>query len=983
MDSVKFVPPGGHRACLSCSAAKAKCVFADDGDGGDGFVDGLDFINSTTSDLAGPSQSSSSAKAGGQEGTPAVPRCQRCERLNRDCLLPTRPRKKRRPAGTRGYPAEQASSFPASRIPSLSKLSTSTGSASSPTYRGSGNSQPLQKRSTPGVQQQSPALEGPSSLLMQQQYAGGPTPSPGVKSTSISNMPSMPGHAPIPGSGQHQGQHPLSAPTQNAALPPPPSFSIRPPLPVGSSALSADPNHHSNSGSSSSGTAVPPGSGGNNPGPPPFATGQAPPGSPTTTGPAAAAAAAAAAVAPNAHQALIDSIFNMEERKADEILRLYRDTFSKFNPFMEPTSPDTKVADLQAEKPLVWLSIVFVTCYHDFERQSRLAGAIIYYITDKVFLSNAKSLSLLQGLLIIVNWFITQNFVLPQFTNLIHVTMAVITDLGLNKLEFSKTLTRQPLDRYVAKTMHGPHMVAPDEGHTLEERRALAGGFVLSHAMSDGILMVTPLHYTLQLEDTCRVFEASYMEKAAASAPISAVDTADYQLAITVRLYYLISRVLQVQREADLCGGRFMIPVRTHIENFVTELSRTWDGLSNELKDDFKIQLTYYTARIYIYELSLSAYSSPFKVHSTPSQDSDDGSMPIDGDMPIQCYLAVKSFFDIYLRLPVSLYYQFPVTLMTQLVHADITLAKLTAYFCGNTQPPGVPEGVTLPAFKEVIEAVASRFERARDQPHPLGYAVKNIIYTAFAARLRSYKTLDLASRRKNKKKGKEKAVATERKAKAPVQRATSQAQQLPNSNTVLSISNLIGTVPEQMNTEPDSDSEGNGPKVYNAGEMDVEANNRDDDMHGDLPDRSRPFTVDEESGLDHDVDMEGQEDSDDEEEAEEWRAWFNDFQSTLLGRPKPTSTTTGSVTGASAAPPSAGTASVSNATDSVAASSASIASVSGGASISGRSGTDDGYLVNPLMRHKGPSNVGSIGSLLNNSDQEPNYTNFMQGRKR
>ncbi|CAK7210335.1 hypothetical protein SBRCBS47491_000743 [Sporothrix bragantina] len=54
MDAVKFVPPGGHRACLSCSAAKAKCVFADDADAGDSFVDGLDFINSTTSDLAGP-----------------------------------------------------------------------------------------------------------------------------------------------------------------------------------------------------------------------------------------------------------------------------------------------------------------------------------------------------------------------------------------------------------------------------------------------------------------------------------------------------------------------------------------------------------------------------------------------------------------------------------------------------------------------------------------------------------------------------------------------------------------------------------------------------------------------------------------------------------------------------------------------------------------------------------------------------------------
>jgi hypothetical protein len=296
--------------------------------------------------------------------------------------------------------------------------------------------------------------------------------------------------------------------------------------------------------------------------------------------------AAPAAPAPNVHQVLIESIFNMDEREAEELLRFYRDAFSKFNPYMEPTPPDTKVAELQAQKPLVWLTIVFVTCFHDFERQNHLARAIIYYITDQVFLNSSKSLHLLQGLLIFVNWFISQNFVLPQFTNLIHITMALITDLGLNKLEFSKTHKRSPLDRYVTKTMHGPGMVAPDEGHTLEERRALAGGFILSHAMSDGIIMVTPLHYTLQLEDTCRFFEAAYYAKSNASEPITTLVAADYHLAITVRLYYLISRVLQVQREADLVGGRFMVPVRTHIENFVAELARIWGGLSREMQSD-------------------------------------------------------------------------------------------------------------------------------------------------------------------------------------------------------------------------------------------------------------------------------------------------------------------------------------------------------------------------------------------------------------
>ncbi|CAK7210331.1 hypothetical protein SBRCBS47491_000742 [Sporothrix bragantina] len=790
----------------------------------------------------------------------------------------------------------------------------------------------------------------------------------------------MPGHAPI--QAAPPGQHPLPTPAQSIVPPPPPAFSLPPPPPV-SSPPAVDQTNPNNSyaGSSSSATIIPPGGVSNSSAGPSAAA------SPMPTGPGAAQDPAAAALAPNAHQVLIDSVFNMEEREADEILRFYRDAFSKFNPYMEPTSPDTKVADLQAQKPLVWLSIVFVTCYHDFERQNRLGRAIIWYITDKVFLSSGKSLNLLQGLLIFVNWFITQNFVLPQFTNLIHVTMALITDLGLNKLEFSKTLNRSPLDQYVTKTMHGPSMVAPDEGHTLEERRALAGGFILSHAMSDGIIMVTPLHYTLQLEDTCRFFEAAYTEKVAASAPISAVEAADYQLAITVRLYYLISRVLQVQREADLRGGTFLIPVRTHIEGFSVELGRIWDGLTQEMKSDFKIQLIYYTAKIYIFELSLSSKTTPFKAHSTPSRDSDDGSSSglHDSDMPIQCYLAAKSFFDVYLTLPVSLYYQFPVTMITQLVHADITLAKLTAYFRGNTNPPGVPEGVTLPAFSEVVDAVAGRFQRVRTVPHPLGYTIRNIIFDAFAVRLRSYKVLDLAGRKKNREK--DKAAAAAKKAKAAALRAASAQQPAnrtpPTANAVLSISNLIGNVPEGMNMEPDSGSEAGGSGPYATVEMDVEVDDHMG-MHGDLPDRSRPFTMDEELMPDADMDMSELTGSDEEDQAE-WWAWFGDFQSNLIGPPKVPSTAGGSVSGASAAvPPSVAAPSVSNASMSNASASASVTGASGtGASVSGRSGTADSFIPGSFMRRKGPSSVGSIDSLLNNNDQEPNYNSYIRGRNR
>ena len=763
---------------------------------------------------------------------------------------------------------------------------------------------------------------------------------------------------------------------------------------------------------------------------------------------------------------MIDSVFHMDEREAEELLRFYRDAYSSFNPYMEPPPVTMRVAELQAQKPLVWIGIVFVTSFHDFERQNKLGRAMIYYLSDRLYQNNVKSLELLQGLLVFLNWFIAQNFVLPQFTNLIHMAMALVTDLGLNKLEFSKTSARSPLDQYVAKTIHGPGLRAPDEGHTLEERRALAGGFCLSHAMSDSIIMVTPLHYSLQLEDTCRFFEATYLRKKSASpggpyglsgtaAPIAASTIADYHLAITVRLYYLIGRVLQVQRDADLCGGRFAVPVRQHIDNFTAELTRLWNGLPQESQSDFKIQLLYYTAEIYIYELSLSTQTTPFKANSTPSRESDDGSSSVSFStqnhlqsnhphqypqeseipLPIRCYLSVKQFFDIFLTLPVNLYHQFPVTLFTQLVHADLTLAKLTAFFRGNTQPLGVPEGVTLPLFTETIEAVASRFARVRTVPHPLGYAVRNIIYDAFAARLRSFKMLDLAGRRKHAKAAKKAArvaaTQSQQSHQSHSHSASSQAanhhhhakRTTPPSNDVLSISNLIGNVPRasegmHIDQSQPASSPAAAPATYPSVEMDVEHDLRDLRDLPEDPDLMDDIVVDDAMVTSADIDemMEISGGSDDLDEQAEWWAWFGNLQSSLMG-PPPGSTAPGSVAAGPAAPPGGGAAAPATAPVSAPAPAPAPAAPAptagpvlpvpapssqfspsygghgpeppGGPLTAVTPGTASGSygLTVPSFgmaeRRRGPGSVTSIDSLLNNRDQEPNLDTYMLYRRR
>ncbi len=145
-----------------------------------------------------------------------------------------------------------------------------------------------------------------------------------------------------------------------------------------------------------------------------------------------------------------------------------------------------------------------------------------------------------------------------------------------------------------------------------------------------------------------------------------------------------------------------------------------------------------------------------------------------------------------------------------------------------------------------------------------------------------------------------------------------------------MSIDNLIGNVPQRP-IDPD--------KPYASVEMDIDGDNTQGDNFG------RGSVVDTDP-LPSEMDMMEMSNSDMEEQAE-WWAWFGDLQSSLLV-PAPTSTTAGgSVSGAS---------------------------VTGG-------GQDDNAYEAP-RRPGGPGSVGSIDSLLNNNDQEPNYDVYMQQRK-
>lgn len=768
MDTVKFVPPGGHRACLSCSAAKAKCVFPEEGSlggvsgsGPDGGRGGFGVGSESGQDASDMSHPAPSA-----EGIPASPRCERCDRLGRDCLLPVRPRKKRRLGAMK----------PGTSRPPVTATTTVTRDSNSP--------------------------------------------------ASGSDVPAAPSHGAEVGSGSRQ-----PGPT-----PPPPSQSQSQSQFLGLLQHSPPPL---------------------SPIPPQIDLGN-------TT--------------PAALRPLISACLRMEEREAEKLLQFFRSTFCKFQPLMRFASLNAKAVDLQVKKPGLWLAIVFATSYHDYEYQNRLARAIIHYFGEKLFQCGTRSLDLLQGILIFLNWFTTHNYLIPMCTTLIHMAMALVSELGLDRIEFAKTAEWSPLEAYTSFSIHGSSQTAPAKGHSGDERNTLIGCFCISNAISAGVTMMTPLQYTLQLEDTCRLFETKHGH----SHPPTAIAVIDGCHALSARLYYLIRRVLQVKQEAEFRDGKFLQPVPVLVDQFRDELDDLVRFVSPEVFSNVHIKLLYHTTEMHIYKIGLTSIAG--SATHTALGEADDSL-----HNRVRCFLALASFFEEFFTIPVSSYYQLPITIFAQIIQADITLAMLTAYFRGNTRPAGLPAGVTLPEFDDVMESLACRFQKARTIPHPLGFAMRNTAYDIFAARFRSFKRLGLNG-------GRRRVAAT-----AMVAAAAAAASAAKGYNSAI----------------------GGESKV----EVPMESEMMDASPMEETPERAESTEPTE--AMDNGTESDG---------GTEWWLWFRDFKSTLLND---------------------------MAKNSIAGSAAG--------------GSNSGFGGGTPQPRRGPGSVGSIDSLLNNDDQEPDYYAYIQ----
>lgn len=130
------------------------------------------------------------------------------------------------------------------------------------------------------------------------------------------------------------------------------------------------------------------------------------------------------------------------------------------------------VDELSRTKPLLFKTIRMVVC-RDSHLQYSLGEQIRRDIAEQLIVKGEKSLGVLQGLLLALAFYHLHVNVNLQAMNLIHLTMAQVVDLELDKPPNAKDLRKTPL---------GPlNFGRPRSGtRTLDDMRAYLGAFYLS-----------------------------------------------------------------------------------------------------------------------------------------------------------------------------------------------------------------------------------------------------------------------------------------------------------------------------------------------------------------------------------------------------------------------------------------------------------------------------------------------------------------------
>ncbi|KAG6041650.1 hypothetical protein E4U41_003088 [Claviceps citrina] len=379
------------------------------------------------------------------------------------------------------------------------------------------------------------------------------------------------------------------------------------------------------------------------------------------------------------------------------LLDLFRTQMQPVFPFVI-IPPSVSAFELHASRPFLMSAIRMVTSFRSLRSMSAQLCRLMSHIADYVLLRSARSLELLQGILVMVAWHQYHCLMHAQLNNLLSLAMSMVSDLGLNY----PPEIREPARLMVAR---------PDEppGRTNEERRALLGVWFLTCNFN----RIESLTFTPYIQESLKVLENAREYES------------DITLFFLVRVQRLTERIFELNskdRPQEDIPGIPSAPMSAYMAAFQGEMDRIHQSLPTGLQNDSVFMTYLNTARLRLYEPPAVDTTLVKSLVESMTAGQIGRGTPL--DKLYQSSAALRNWFDTWLLVPASSYFRHPVSVMSQLVYAITMLGRWaqlatprTVYEGSTPMPAGEGSAMCNPDPQMPTKSLAENRPAARHNP--------------------------------------------------------------------------------------------------------------------------------------------------------------------------------------------------------------------------------------------------------------------------
>ncbi|KAI1146468.1 hypothetical protein F4825DRAFT_193988 [Nemania diffusa] len=301
--------------------------------------------------------------------------------------------------------------------------------------------------------------------------------------------------------------------------------------------------------------------------------------------------------------------------EAEATLAFFRQHHLKTFPFVY-IPPDTTAAQLQRDRPYLWLNISAICCRSPI-KQASLSLRTRSELAHRILITCERNIDILLGAICLLGW-TTHLCFKPTMSAVIGMAIAVVTDLRLDK----PTHDDDPRVMNCFKSAHfvrTPHSIV----RTMEERRATLACYVICLSGSS-FLKCSTMRWTPQMEDSLKILTANPECEG------------DQILVLMVRIQRLADIISQSQATwASETGGYSTLkpPVNIYIKYFKQCLQTIKDQLPESLKDHRLATSLILSAEMTISEIPFSNIAC-WNSHIPELHTTDTNPQPCGGGAP-------------------------------------------------------------------------------------------------------------------------------------------------------------------------------------------------------------------------------------------------------------------------------------------------------------------------------------------------------------